>query len=149
MPINPLAAYRQAQLKLHALFDPFTREQCPVCETPCCRKPARIRPVDIILVEELGFSLPRRREDPLLNGHANVMLEADVESGAGAGDPCEYLGAAGCSFPTDLRPFGCAAMICDPMWRLLPPERLELLQAAVAELESAHAELMQALQQPL
>ena len=137
--MNALGRYRQAQRRVRELFDPFTRENCPACATPCCQKPARIRPVDLVLVEELGYRLPERDTTALL---------VDATLGAGPTDtglPCDYLGPTGCAFPTNLRPFGCAAFICIPMRRLLDPESLITVEQAVAALESAHAELMDAL----
>jgi len=75
--------------------------------------------------------------------HIDVTV---VEPGpTDTGLPCDYLGPTGCAFPTDLRPFGCAAFICIPMRRLLDPESLITVEQAVAALESAHAELMDAL----
>ena len=55
--MDPLTRYRRAQQRARRLFDPFTAAHCPGCRTPCCRKPARIRPVDIVLVAEYGHPL--------------------------------------------------------------------------------------------
>ena len=140
---NPLSAYRQAQRRLRALFAPFTASHCPTCPTPCCRQPTWVRPVDIILVEELGFALPARE------GAAGALIDATLGDGpALPGAPCEYLGERGCAFPDDLRPFGCAAMICQYMRRDLPAEELRAIEGAVARLERAHAALMTALHEP-
>ena len=148
-PVNPLSRYRRAQRRARRLFEPFTREHCAACPTPCCRKPARIRPVDLIVIEELGYSVSpatdapadtaRQLADTALHPSSFILQPSE-------GDPCDYLGAHGCRFPADLRPFGCVAFICDPMRRLLSPEALDEVEAAVVNLESAHAELMEALQ---
>ena len=137
--MNPLARYREAQRRVRGLFDPFTRENCPTCATPCCQKPARIRPVDLVLVEELGFPLPPQ------DATASLVKAALGGSPADAGAPCDYLGPAGCAFPADLRPFGCAAFICTPMRRSLHPQALARVEEAVAALEAAHTELMDAI----
>ena len=137
--MNPLQRYRRAQRRARTLFEPFTSVHCEGCPTPCCRKPARIRPVDIVLVEELGFQLPQRDVvAPILRAAADLETED-------AGTPCDFLGERGCLFPSDLRPFGCTAFICDPMRRLLPAEELARVEAAVAELTEAHSALMDAL----
>jgi hypothetical protein len=99
-----------------------------------------VRPVDVVLVEELGYRLPPA---PLAE-----LVEAPLAGGSGPPSPCGYLGPAGCCFPTDLRPFGCAMFVCDPMQRELPPEELETIRAALRCLEAAHADLMAALHAP-
>ncbi|MFN3652713.1 MAG: hypothetical protein ACK47B_24305 [Armatimonadota bacterium] len=142
--MNPLERYRRAQLRLRALFDPFTARHCAACATPCCRKPARIRPVDLILVEELGFKVAPVSAAPELAGEILSTARAGLEEAA---EPCDYLGATGCRFPRDLRPFGCTAFICEPMRRLLPPDEMAHVETAVAELASAHDALMQVLHQ--
>ena len=57
--MNVLTRYRQQQARLRELFEPFTRVNCPTCATPCCTKPTRVRPVDLILIEELTGSVAR------------------------------------------------------------------------------------------
>jgi hypothetical protein len=137
--MNPLQRYREAQQRARALFDPFTQVHCAACATPCCRKPVRVRPVDLILIEELGFDVPRpEAPSDLVEAH---LTGPSPEAGA----PCDWLTETGCRFPADLRPFGCVAFICEPMRRILPPEELRAVEAAIADLEAAHAELMTAL----
>jgi hypothetical protein len=139
--MDPLTRYRRAQRETRRLFDPFTREHCPTCSTPCCRKPARIRPVDLILVEELGYRVPGGAAERLVDSSLSGYTAPCEDAGA----PCDYLGSDGCSFPADLRPFGCVAFICEPMRRLLPADDLTRVEAAVADLERAHGLLMEAL----
>ncbi len=139
--MNPLLRYRRAQRRVRALFEPFTREHCPGCATPCCRKPTWVRPTDLILVEELGYRLPRSTASPVADAAgivARTLTGAEPEAGA----PCDFLSAHGCAFPADLRPFGCAAYICAPMRQTVPPDEIASVEAAVAELELAHGELM-------
>jgi hypothetical protein len=154
--LNPLHRYREAQRRARALFDPFTEVHCAACATPCCRKPARILPVDLILVEELGFrvhaaaSMSAREEtrpDPLCSLVDAALGPAPAADADTADEPCDYLGERGCLFPPDLRPFGCVAFICEPMRRTLVPEELARVESAVAELAAAHAELMAELHQ--
>ena len=95
---NPLAGYRASQRAARMLFDPFTARHCPTCPTPCCMRPARVRPVDVILAEELGCRLPAA---PLAE-----LVEAPLRPEGGESEPCGYLGPGGCAFPPDLRPFG-------------------------------------------
>jgi hypothetical protein len=145
--MHVIQRYRRAQRRARLLFDPFTREHCPSCETPCCRKPNPVRPVDIILVEELGYALPRREDgaDPAAV-RAAALLDARLGVPEDTREMCDFLGAGGCAFPTDLRPYGCAAFICEPMRRLLLPGELTEVEAAVAELTAAHEALMGELQ---
>jgi hypothetical protein len=143
--MTPLARYRRAQRVLREWFDPFTAAHCPACPTPCCRKPTQVRPFDVILVEELGFVLPRSPA-----GVGEWLLAArdgahEDPASRAAADPCDYLTPTGCAFPPDLRPFGCAVDICVQM-------RLHQDSAWLAEagrradrLRRAHHALLQAL----
>ena len=146
--MTPLDRYRQAQRRARRLFAPFTAVHCPACAVPCCRKPTWVRPVDIVLIEELGFSLRTPNEGapaaaaPLLQV---ALSRPPREEDAPRGEPCEYLGPTGCVVPSDLRLFGCAAFICSPMRQTLPPEELARVEAAVAELAAAHTVLMEAI----
>lgn len=138
---NPLDRYRQAQRRARGLFEPFTSANCPTCPTPCCRKPTRVRPIDVVLAQELGYQLPML---PGCVTPSTALLEAlTTDETAEAGAPCDFLRANGCSFPSDLRPFGCAALICDPMRRALNAAEIAPVERAVAELELAHRDLME------
>lgn len=144
MAQNAITIYRAAQHRLRGLFAEFTASHCPTCPTPCCRQPTWVRPVDVILVEELGYRLPESA------GPAGKLLSATLEAKSeDEGAPCEYLGAGGCAFPDDLRPFGCATFICEYMRRDMPPEELAHVEAAVGELEAAYERLMAELQAPI
>jgi hypothetical protein len=145
-PLNPIDQYRRAQRRVRRLFAPFTAVHCATCVTPCCVKPTWVRPVDLILVEELGYGRPAA-----LAGRSAVTLLDTLagDEGADSGQPCEYLGGSGCAFPADLRPFGCAAAICAPMRRLLPAPELARLERAVEELTAAHTALMTLLHAPV
>jgi len=93
--------------------------------------------VDVILAEELGCALPAGGRT------TGKLIDATLGAGApAAGAPCEFLGPTGCAFPDDLRPYGCAALICQYMRNDLTPAELAALEAGVAELEVAHAALM-------
>lgn len=144
-PVNPIERYRRAQRRVRRLFAPFTAVHCATCATPCCSKPSWVRPVDLILIEELGYGRPAQRETSSAVGMLNTLTG---DEGADAGEPCDYLGARGCTFPADLRPFGCAAAICAPMRRELPAPELARVERAVGELTTAHAELMTLLHVP-
>jgi hypothetical protein len=54
------------------------------------------------------------------------------------GAPCDYLQPNGCAFPADLRPYGCAATICEPMRAALPADEIAAVERAVAELTRRH-----------
>lgn len=144
-PLNPIDQYRRAQRQVRRLFAPFTAAHCATCATPCCRKPTWVRPVDLILVEELGYGRPAT-----FAGESAVTLLDTLAGGEGAdaGQPCDFLAERGCTFPADLRPFGCAAAICGPMRRLLTAPELARVERAVEELTGAHAALMALLHAP-
>ena len=94
---------------------------------------------------------PLRDALPVLDAPAaatGVLLDA-VHQGEvpPSGEPCDFLGPHGCSFPSDLRPFGCAALICEPMRRTVGAEELARVESAVEELERAHEALRRALEE--
>ena len=62
--------------------------------------------------------------------------------GAQPPEPCEHLGANGCTFPDDLRPFGCTAYLCPIMHRELERPALDRLRRLIRRLEAAHRDLM-------
>ncbi len=152
---NPLESYRRTQRELRRHFESFTRENCPTCPTPCCRRPARILPTDIQLAESTGWKgriIPLEASAP--PQYANMEAEAEAHafdntSGQEENDSealsCEYLGEKGCTFPTDLRPFGCTAYICKYMYARLDRKELARIKRLVRELEDRHHILLRTL----
>ena len=140
---NPLESYRRTQRELREQFADFTRRNCPVCPTPCCRKPARIEPADIHLAQSIGWRSQRI-----------IPLRTEIGTkSAPAAQPetismlCEYLGESGCTFPTDLRPYGCTAFICKYMYQQLDKRALARLKRLVRELNDKHTILLRTLPQ--
>jgi Fe-S-cluster containining protein len=131
---NPLANYRRTQRELRQQFDAFTRANCPTCPTPCCRRPARILPTDILLAESAGWKRPVQTEGEEV---AEEVREAVAYSEPIA-PPCEFLGERGCTFPADLRPFGCTAYLCRYMHEKLDRPTLTRVRRLVRELEENH-----------
>lgn len=149
---NPLAEYRRIQREMRALFDPFTEKHCPGCAAPCCVKPTRVTPVDVALALNTGHAFRHLAgADPF----APAITDAGSRLSAGAvqlpvaGEQtvefCEFLVNGRCSFPDDLRPFGCATYLCQPMYAHLPDETLRRLRRLSRQLEDAHTALMRAL----
>jgi len=152
---NPLLSYRRTQRELRRHFDAFTRENCPSCPTPCCRRPARILPTDILLAEATGWKNTVREAsgggpDDMVSRMAGRMADALHDPPATAeAEPealvCEYLGDKGCTFPPDLRPFGCTTYICRYMYERLDRPSLGKLKRLVRELEGHHQNLLRTL----
>jgi len=156
---NPLEAYRRTQRELREQFEAFTRKHCPTCATPCCRQPARIAATDIRLAERTGW----RTQIPLSVIEGEVALEGDdpvepmadpargrrrrggEENDNPIAPPCQFLAEQGCTFPADLRPFGCTAYICRPMYTHLDRATLTRIKRLVKELEERHALLLRTL----
>lgn len=150
---NPLSEYRRLQREIRLVFDPFTAKHCPTCLTPCCIKPTRVTPVDVALAVGLGHEFPH------LNGgdayapavsYAGSRLAAPIALPMLAGDtaplqPCDYLDKGRCTFPDDLRPYGCTAFLCGPMYAHLPDETVRRLRRLIRQLEDAHTSLLRAL----
>lgn len=165
---NPLESYRRTQRELRRQFEAFTRANCPTCPTPCCRRPARIAPTDILLAEATGWRSNLLGSDKLEEQNTNVTLNnaqmdtmtdmvaataarymdelsaADSDAAEEPADdlPCEYLGATGCTFPTDLRPFGCTTYICKYMYARLDRPTLTRIKRLVRELDDKHTILL-------
>jgi hypothetical protein len=145
---HPLREYRRVQLEVRKEFDAFTRVHCATCPAPCCVRPARITPTDILLAEAHGWR-PRVASLETLDP---VQQAARGQSAALAGEletlprePCEHLGSRGCTVPADLRPFGCTTYICPIMYARMDRKALARLKRKVKALTQAHDQLMAAL----
>ena len=149
---NPLREYRRLQREIRALFDPFTACHCAGCAAPCCVKPTRVTPVDVALALGIGHTFPHLgNADPYapsvayagtrLSAIALPMASDDVP----APDFCEYLHQGRCTFPDDLRPFGCTTYLCGPMYENMPPETLRKLRRLLRQLEEAHTDVLRVL----
>ncbi len=145
MSRNPLEEYRRSQRALRKDFDAFTSVHCATCPAPCCVRPARIAPTDLLLAEATGW---RSKVDAFAEGDSiqQAAGRAALALGGAFEDrpnpPCEYLGSTGCTFPKDLRPFGCTAYICPIMRDRLDRKTLGRMKRLVRELEGAHDTLM-------
>ncbi|MEP6756741.1 MAG: hypothetical protein ABJA67_14645 [Chthonomonadales bacterium] len=147
MARNPLDVYKAAQREVRRHFDPFTKKYCPTCPHPCCVKPARIAPTDILLAQGAGWkSTITLIERDLVSEtieSASFNLNGDPDSQPRI--PCDHLGEGGCTFPRDLRPFGCTTYICPIMYAELDRKSITNVKKAVRELTRAHDVLTEAL----
>jgi len=143
---NPLNAYRATQKRLRALFEPFNSEFCPKCEAPCCRKPVKVRPIDLMLAEAHGFKVPEHA-DPVgdLLDAASRYLSGGWTEADGAGQPCDFLGEHGCTFPEDLRPFECARYVCPTMQERMPTRWLREVERLGRRLDADYSRLLSSL----
>lgn len=81
---------------------------------------------------------------------ANAVERAAREAGAGfcarvedlPQEPCEHLVEHGCSFPRDLRPFGCTIYVCPVMYREMDRKQLARVRRLVRALSAAHEALL-------
>lgn len=151
---SPLREYRRLQREIRALFDPFTARHCAGCAAPCCVKPTRVTPVDVALALSLGHSFPHLADaDPyapaLEYSHARLASRAIPLPMASDSDappnPCDYLHRGRCTFPNDLRPFGCTTYLCNPMYENLPDDTLRRLRRLLRQLTDSHTDLLRAL----
>ena len=130
-------------------FDAFTSKNCANCPTPCCVRPSRISPTDILLAQSTGWKPPFLQTDKL-----DAVQKAASQAASALGGlyenvenpPCEYLINYGCSFPDDLRPFGCTTFICKYMYAKLDRKTLGRLKRHIQELKDAHEILMKKVQ---
>lgn len=100
-----------------------------------------------MLAEGLGWKAPAS-----LDGGDAVAAAAEQAARAMVGEyeevanpDCQFLGASGCLFPKDLRPFGCTTYICRPMFDRMDRKLLARMKREIRELERTHAILMTAL----
>ncbi len=147
---SPLREYRRLQREIRLVFDPFTAKHCPTCTTPCCIKPTRVTPIDVALAVSLGHTFPHLNgADPyapsVSYAGARLSLPMLPAENDPALEPCEYLHKGRCTFPDDLRPYGCTAFLCSPMYAHLPEETLRRLRRLIRQLEDAHTSVLRAL----
>lgn len=146
MSRNPLEEYRRVQRALRKDFDAFTAVHCAQCPTPCCVRPARINPTDILLAEGIGWKAQVQRmaeRDAVQRAAEEVTISLTGELDAFVPTPCEHLGEKGCTFPADLRPFGCTAYVCPYMYRSLDRKTLSRIRRNVRELERRYHALLE------
>jgi len=141
---RPLHEYRRIQRELRRQFEPFTKRYCPQCTTPCCRTPARITPADILLATTHGWDPGPAFEgrDLVAETAATCATWLETDEIPPSGQPCEFLGPQGCTFPPDLRPFGCTVYICPIMLREMDRASLARIRRLVQELTRAHSMLL-------
>lgn len=148
---NPLREYRRLQREIRELFDPFTARHCAGCAAPCCVKPTRVTPVDVALAVGMGHEFPHLGETdayaPALEyaGHRLARPAISLPMAEAPIEYCDYLHNGRCTFPDDLRPFGCTQYVCGPMYAHLPDETLRRLRRLLRQLEDAHTALLRAL----
>ena len=152
--IHPLREYRAVQREIRALFDPFTQKYCPTCAAPCCVQPTRVTPLDVALAESVGHTFPHLQSDhaaaPAMRDAAHRLSSSALSLPVVNEDAptfCEYLDKGRCTFPDDLRPFGCTTYLCSPMYANLPPETIKRLRRLVRHLEDAHTALLRVLKE--
>lgn len=143
---QPLTAYRRTQARLRALFADFTAKHCPECPHPCCRKPVRVGPIDLLLAEAHGFR-PPEGADPVGErvDLGTRYLSEEVPQGCGGEVPCDFLGPRGCRFPKDLMPYECVRYVCPIMERELEPGRLREAKRLIRRLDDDYRKLLDAL----
>ncbi len=146
---NPLSEYRRIQREIREIFDPFTAKHCPTCTTPCCVRPTRVTPVDVALALGTGHTFPHLEQPdpyaPALDYAQHRLSLPMAQTESGPLEWCEYLHQGRCTFPNDLRPFGCTTYLCGPMYRHLPDDTLRRLRRLVRQLDDAHIALVHAL----
>ncbi len=147
---NPLSEYRRLQREIRLIFDPFTAKHCPTCVTPCCIKPTRVTPVDVALAVGLGHAFPHLNGGdayaPAVDYAGSRLIALPMARGEKPPpESCEYLHRGRCTFPDDLRPFGCTTYLCGPMHAHLPDETLRRLRRLIRQLGDAHTDLLRAL----
>ncbi|MCL6519014.1 MAG: hypothetical protein K6T99_04225 [Armatimonadetes bacterium] len=136
--------YRATQRRIRALFAPYTAELCPVCPQPCCRKPTKVREIDVLLANAFGCSLPSADQTVREYLEASISILAGGELVEQTLEPCDYLGNNGCLFPDDLRPFECVKYVCPQLKRRMTPHEMRELRYLLHKLGVHHRALIDA-----
>ena len=133
---NLIDKYRATHKRIRRCLDPYTERLCPECPEPCCRKPTKVRDLDVLLARAAGYDIEPR-------GTADDIVNACMDALSGAADPtapeaCDYLGDRGCTFPDDLRPFECTKWTCPSLRREISPGDMRELRSLLSRLSDPH-----------
>lgn len=139
---NPLRQYRKTQREIRTLFDAFTSTHCEQCPDPCCRKPARVDELDVLLAESLGCALPAG--DPAAERAEAAEALIRIGDMRHLDADCDYLLKSGCAFPPDLRPLGCTTFVCKFMERDLSTRQLQEIKRLARRMETEREALLKA-----
>ncbi|NLH98641.1 MAG: hypothetical protein GX446_04010 [Chthonomonadales bacterium] len=133
--------YRKAQRALRNEFAGLTARLCATCPNPCCRVPARVGPVDVLLAQAGGWREDGDdRDDPVMIAIAQAT-SALVLDGEPLSVPCPFLRSHGCTFPDDLRPVECTAFVCRDMLAAMDARQRARVRRLVGELRRSYARL--------
>jgi hypothetical protein len=148
---NSLAEYRRLQREIRSLFDPFTARHCPTCTAPCCVRPTRVTPFDVALALGTGHVFPHLEgADPYAPALSHAGYRLALPMAQEELQPiawCEYLHQGRCTFPNDLRPFGCTTYLCSPMYAHLPEDTIRRLRRLIRQLEEVHVSVLRAMKE--
>ncbi len=139
-PVSDLDEYRRAQRSLRRVFDGLTATLCPDCEDPCCRVPARVAALDVMIALAGGWNRETVDADPVVMAldQASYALKPGEEAAA---LPCPFLKADGCVFPGDLRPLECSAYVCKYMLAAMDARQRAHVRRLVADMRRAHGRI--------
>jgi Fe-S-cluster containining protein len=138
--VSALDDYRRAQRLLRREFDAVTDRLCPQCPEPCCRVPARVTALDIVIAEAAGWTarLPTDATTVAIRQAEATFKGGEYEPGS----PCPFLGERGCSMPPDLRPLECTAYVCRFISAATDARGRARLRRLTAEMRRAHVRLI-------
>ncbi|MDI6828991.1 MAG: hypothetical protein QME62_10960 [Armatimonadota bacterium] len=139
-----LEKYRATQRRIRALFAPYTAELCPVCPQPCCRKPTKVRELDVLLANASGFQLPSANKIVADYVETSINIIAGKNLDEQIAEPCDYLGKDGCIFPDDLRPFECVKYVCPQLKSAMTPNEIRELRNLLHKLGVHHRAIIDA-----
>lgn len=139
---NLIDKYRATHKRIRQRLNPYTDRICPACPKPCCRKPTKVRDLDVMLARAAGY-------DIVPGSTAREFVDACIEAlegraTEGALEPCDYLGERGCVFPDDLRPFECTKWMCEFLKREVSPGDMRDLRGLLSRLSDLHRMIVDA-----
>jgi len=144
--LGPLDSYRKTQGILRRQFDALTSHLCPTCPEPCCRVPTRVTPLDVALAEACGWTVPPELgvTDAVREAAAQASVALTLQEDLDSARPCPFLCGSGCTFPPDLRPYGCTVFVCKHILRSLDARQRAHLRRLISRLERDHEQLLAA-----
>ena len=139
---NLIEKYKSTHRRIRKILNPYTNRLCPVCPSPCCRKPTKVSEFDVLLANACGCSLPSE------NDAASELMDAGIRMLTGNAEEkselvlCDYLGQKGCIFPDDLRPFECTRYICPSLREEISSNDMREMRALLHKLDVIHRDLL-------
>jgi len=100
--------------------------------------PARVTPFDALIALASGWQAPPELPDPGLTAAQQASAALGGGSAWSPETPCPFLSRDRCAFPDHLRPCGCAAFLCRPIYAEMDRKQTARVRRLIREMERAY-----------